>query len=101
MGRRDEAGPNPVRFRGRYVSKSFFYVYILQSETVPARHYTGFTEDLQARLARHNAGACEHTAAWRPWRLRTAVAFSDRQRALTFERYLKSHSGRAFTSKHF
>jgi hypothetical protein len=28
------------------------------------------------------------------------VAFADRQRALDFERYLKSHSGRAFAAKH-
>ncbi|MCB1071387.1 MAG: GIY-YIG nuclease family protein, partial [Kiritimatiellae bacterium] len=32
------------------------YVYILQSETNPARHYTGLTDDLKDRLHRHNAG---------------------------------------------
>jgi putative endonuclease len=34
-------------------------------------------------------------------RLRTAVAFFDRARALAFERFLKSQSGRAFASRHF
>jgi hypothetical protein len=30
-----------------------------------------------------------------------AVAFVDQQKAVAFERYLKSHSGRAFAQKHF
>jgi predicted GIY-YIG superfamily endonuclease len=34
----------------------FFYVYILQSGLDERRFYTGFTEDLQARLKKHNAG---------------------------------------------
>jgi hypothetical protein len=33
--------------------------------------------------------------------VRTAVAFRDPSRAAEFERYLKSHSGRAFAKKHF
>jgi hypothetical protein len=31
----------------------------------------------------------------------TAVAFSDKERAVAFEQYLKTHSGRAFAKKHF
>jgi hypothetical protein len=30
------------------------------------------------------------------WRIKTAIAFNDRQEALDFEAYLKSPSGRAF-----
>ncbi|MCP4665703.1 MAG: GIY-YIG nuclease family protein [Deltaproteobacteria bacterium] len=77
----------------------FFYVYILQSEKAPARFYTGFTENLEKRLISHNNGQCPHTAALKPWRIKTAVAFTDRQRALDFESYLKSPSGRAFSKK--
>ena len=33
----------------------FYYVYILLSERVPPHFYTGFTEDLEARLVHHNA----------------------------------------------
>jgi hypothetical protein len=40
-----------------------------------------------------------HTAKHRPWRVKTAIAFTDRQRALDFEKYLKSPSGRAFAKK--
>ena len=74
----------------------FFYVYILQSEAGPDHFYTGITEDLRARLSKHNAGEVPHTAKLRPWRIKTAIAFTDHQRAIDFERYLKTGSGRAF-----
>ena len=77
----------------------FFYAYILQTESEPSRFYTGFTEDLQARLVHHNSDGAPHTAKYRPWRIKTAVAFTDRDRAPAFERYLKSASGRAFAKK--
>ena len=78
---------------------AFTYVYILQSEHNPDRFYVGVTEDLRARLKRHNAGEVPHTAEFRPWRIKTAVAFTDRSRAVQFERYLKTASGRAFAKK--
>ena len=77
----------------------FFYVYILQSEIAPQTFYVGFAEDLRARLKTHNSGQVPHTAKFRPWRIKTAVAFTDRQRAIEFEAYLKSASGRAFATK--
>ena len=80
-------------------SMSFFYVYILQSKATPETFYAGFTEDLKARLKTHNSGRVLHTAKFRPWRIKTAIAFTDRQRAVEFERYLKSSSGRAFAKK--
>jgi predicted GIY-YIG superfamily endonuclease len=75
------------------------YVYILESNSCVGRFYTGVTSDLKARLARHNAGEVAYTSKFTPWRLKTYIAFSDRQRAFAFERYLKSGSGRAFASK--
>lgn len=75
------------------------YVYILEAISEPNRPYTGITKDLRARLAAHNAGQVFHTAKFRPWRVNTYVAFSDPARAAKFEKYLKSHSGRAFASK--
>ena len=77
----------------------FFYVYILQSEKIPDTFYVGFTEDLRSRLPTHNSGSVPHTAKYRPWKIKTAVAFTDRERALEFERYMKSASGRAFAKK--
>jgi predicted GIY-YIG superfamily endonuclease len=77
----------------------FQYVYILQSESKPDTFYTGCTDDLKSRLAKHNAGEVPHTAKFRPWRIKTAIAFTDHQRAADFERFLKTHSDRAFAKK--
>ena len=72
------------------------YVYLLESEPYPDHFYTGVTEDLRDRLGRHNAGQVTHTAKFRPWRLKTYIGFTDEQKAVAFERYLKTASGRAF-----
>ena len=58
----------------------FFYAYILQSESDPPHFYTGFTENLESRLAHHNSGGDPHTTKYRPWLIKTAVAFADRKR---------------------
>ena len=81
------------------VNQPNFYVYILQSLSDPNRYYAGFTENIQQRLTEHNAGKSVHTKQPRPWRIKTGVAFSDREQALRFERYLKTSSGRAFAKK--
>ena len=78
---------------------SFYYVYILQSLNLPDHFYVGLTEDLKQRLVKHNAGEVPHSSRFRPWRIKTAVAFTERSRAADFERYLKSASGRAFAKK--
>jgi predicted GIY-YIG superfamily endonuclease len=75
------------------------YVYILECTDEPDRHYTGITDDLRARIAKHNAGEVPHTSKFKPWRLNTYIAFSDEKRAFAFEKYLKSSSGRAFAKK--
>ena len=85
---------------GKPVMKQFFYVYILQSELNPRRFYTGLTDDLRTRLKNHNSGRILHTTKWKPWRLKTYVALSDRIKAAQLERYLKSASGRAFVKRH-
>jgi predicted GIY-YIG superfamily endonuclease len=75
------------------------YVYLLQSINFPAENYVGLTDDLRKRLATHNAGQSSHTAKFKPWLLVTYVAFSDEAKAVAFERYMKSSSGRAFAKK--
>ena len=75
------------------------YVYLLESEPYPDHFYTGVTEDLRDRLGRHNAGQVTHTAKFRPWRLKTYIDFTDEQKAVALERYLKTASGRAFAKK--
>jgi putative endonuclease len=75
------------------------YVYILQSLEFVERYYVGITDDLKSRLAKHNAGGVSHTSKYKPWRVKTYVAFSDEKNAQAFERYLKTASGRAFAKK--
>lgn len=76
-----------------------WYVYILRSQTRPGQEYTGASENLRQRLRDHNAGKSPHTAKYRPWQLVWYGAFTDKAPALDFEKYLKSHSGRAFARK--
>lgn len=77
----------------------FFYVHILQSE-LDANHFCiGCTEDLKTRLGSHNAGEIPHTSKFRPRKIKTAIAFTEQERAFAFERYLKTASGRAFARK--
>jgi putative endonuclease len=76
------------------------YAYRLRSVDFPERRCTGSTQDLRERLATHNRGEVPSAAPHRPWRIEVAVAFRDREKSLAFERYLKSHSGRSFASRH-
>ena len=76
-------------------------VYVLKSAAPKARYYIGLTSDVPRRLVDHNAGRCPHTARYRPWHLHVTIELPDEQRAINFERYLKSGSGRAFARRHF
>jgi putative endonuclease len=76
-----------------------WYVYVIRSVNFPEQEYTGASEDLKQRLADHNAGKSSHTSKFTPWELIWYCAFTDKLKALEFEIYLKSHSGRAFANK--
>jgi putative endonuclease len=76
-----------------------WYVYILRSINNLDQEYVGATADLKRRLSDHNAGKSAHTAKFKPWQLIWYCAFPDKYKALAFEKYLKSHSGRAFAKK--
>ncbi len=76
-----------------------YYVYLLRSIQNSDQTYIGFTENLKARLAAHNHGQSPHTAKFKPWELITYTAFKNKSTAIAFEKYLKSHSGKAFANK--
>ena len=80
---------------------NFWYVYMLQSIDPPGHWYVGMTEKLQERLKAHNSGKVPHTSKFPPWQIETAIAFRDKAKAVAFEKYLKSQSGRAFAKKRF
>ena len=76
-----------------------FYVYMLRSIHHSDQTYVGFTENLKTRFKAHNNGQSPHTAKYKPWELVAYTAFKNREKAIAFEKYLKSHSGKAFASK--
>jgi predicted GIY-YIG superfamily endonuclease len=77
------------------------YTYLLRSEVDSKQFYIGSATDLKKRLADHNRGDSLHTAKFRTWTLHAYFAFADRKKALSFERYLKTGSGRVFAMRHF
>lgn len=60
-----------------------------------------YTTNMKERLETHNSGGSLPTAQSRPWKLIACIAFKDKHKALEFEKYLKSHSGRGFAKKKF
>ena len=76
-------------------------VYLIQSVGHSEQHYVGLTSNLANRLAAHNAGESPHTKKHLPWRVLVALEFDSQARAVDFEQYLKSGSGRAFMKRHF
>ena len=77
------------------------WVYLLQSIPYPKQQYIGAAEQLEERLAAHNAGKSKYTSKYKPWKIVVALRFDDDQKAFAFERYLKSGSGHAFAKRHF
>ncbi len=76
-----------------------YIAYILQSD-IDGRYYYGFTEqDVLNRLQEHNDGKSYHTKKYRPWKIVWYGTFSSKLKAQSFEKYLKSGSGHAFSRK--
>lgn len=76
-------------------------VYIIRSVRDPERQYIGRTADIASRLASHNAGESPRTARQAPWQIVVLMQFVEERRALEFEKFLKSASGRAFVKQYF
>ncbi|MBX9830513.1 GIY-YIG nuclease family protein [Candidatus Babeliales bacterium] len=77
------------------------YVYVLRSVGNPDKTYVGFTNSIDNRLHCHNDGKSIYTAKYKPWILVGYVAFQEEFQAISFEKYLKSGSGKVFLKKHF
>ncbi|MFV0604832.1 MAG: GIY-YIG nuclease family protein, partial [Niabella sp.] len=72
-----------------------YTVYILFSEKFN-KHYTGFTTNLEQRLLSHNQLGKDWTARYRPWKLIFTKEFTEKSKALQFEKWLKTGVGRDF-----
>ncbi len=78
-----------------------YYVYILKSINFPEKFYVGYTNNLKQRLIIHNEGKSTYTAKYKPWKFHTYTTFQEESKAIAFEKYLKSGSGKAFIKNHF
>ena len=74
------------------------YVYLLKLKD--GTFYTGSTADLEKRVSAHKLGEVLSTKNKRPLGLVFYCSFSSKEKALMFEKYLKSSSGFAFRNKH-
>lgn len=76
-----------------------YYVYVIRSIKHPDQMYVGHTSNMKKRLSDHNCGTTAHTEKYKPWKLEVYIAFCDEMKAIEFEKYLKSGSGREFRKK--
>jgi putative endonuclease len=80
-----------------------YYTYILYSDKFD-RFYYGQTEDLQARIDKHNKGTVISTAQYLPWKLYAYIKLNSRSEALLMEKKLKNLKSRLriaqFINKH-
>jgi putative endonuclease len=74
-----------------------YYVYILKLKN--GQYYTGYTQDLDARLKKHESHSVPTTKRIQTDHLVFSAAFLSQEKALAFEKYLKSSSGFAFRNK--
>jgi putative endonuclease len=74
-----------------------FYTYVLRLAS--DQLYVGHTYDLKKRLAEHKRGGVDATKHRRPFELLFYAAFNSIEKARSFEKYLKSSSGKAFRNK--
>ena len=77
-----------------------FFVYVLRSVNHPDKTYVGFTKRLSCRLDEHNEGSQTYSRRYAPWEELLHIAFHDKEKALEFEKYLKTPSGKAFLKHH-
>lgn len=70
-----------------------YFVYVLRSEKT-GRRYVSSCEDLNDRLARHNAGHSKATKHGVPWILIHSESFDSRAAAVQRELYFKTGAGR-------
>ena len=80
---------------------NMYYVYIIKSRKHSGKQYVGYTLNVEKRVKEHNAGKVPSTKRYRPWRIVVYVAFDNKDRAIKFEKYLKTASGRTFSAKRF
>ncbi len=70
-----------------------YHVYILLNEE-KTRTYTGVAEDVNERLAEHNAGRVKSSRPYRPYKIIRTESFETLSEARQKEKFYKSTTGR-------
>ncbi len=70
-----------------------WYVYILYSKPID-KYYTGYTEDLDWRLERHNFGWGKYSSRGIPWELVYKEEYNTKSEAIKRENEIKSWKSR-------
>jgi putative endonuclease len=68
-----------------------YYLYVLRSKQ-DEKFYVGITDDVNRRLAQHNAGFSKYTSKSMPWELIYYEAFTTQKLARIRELKLKNHA---------
>jgi len=76
----------------------YYFTYVLQSR-VDRSYYVGWTDDLELRLKKHNAGKVKSTANKKPFEIVYYEACFDKSAAIKRERSLKTGFGRAYLKR--
>jgi putative endonuclease len=74
-----------------------YYVYLLKLNN--GNIYAGYSNNLKQRISAHQSGKVTATKKFLPCSLIFYSAFKAKNKALEFEKYLKTHSGFAFRNK--
>lgn len=74
-----------------------YYTYILKLKN--NRLYVGYTKNLKERMFKHNRGGVRNAINNKPVELVFYAACTLSKKARSFEKYLNSSSGKAFSNK--
>lgn len=75
------------------------YTFYILKSIKSGKYYTGSTENVIKRLAKHNRGEVKSTKAYRPWNLIYKESFLSKQEARKRELQIKSWKSRRAIEK--
>jgi putative endonuclease len=77
-----------------------FYVYIIYSSKTD-KYYTGYTGNIETRLAKHNNGATRSTRTGKPWELVYSEEFENKTSAIKRELTIKKKKSLNAKKEHY
>ena len=72
-----------------------WFTYILHSKSLD-KYYTGYTENLELRIKRHNSGWGKYSSRGIPWNLVYSETYADKTAAIKRENEIKRKKSRGY-----